>query len=419
MTVAKTAKIGLNLPDFNLSPWHDLVNENAKLLDAIIYTAFGLSNIKGAFQNSTMVTAGERYFDDATSQVFEVLTTYVTGASPATFADDRTANPGKWLLIDASAIANGLVQTLQAKDDAVSAKVAAELAESNIASLLTTLNMTALSYVGSNAKVITDWDQAAANKNTFLSGDITTSLLPSGYEGQTGGVGRAGVGIYYAVDDNNGVIQVVAYPGGNRWERRREAGVWQPWSRTPNFTEIVRRDYKLTGNADTAITGATTFGGDFYLLDAGFSNVPSYAALNDMMLSYNKDNANGVQLILTKTGRIAVRGCAAGVFTAWQEVPRTRFESAAITYANNGLVIVAHGLGAVPKFLDAYAECIVAQSGYAVGMRLGVVTMGNIYADSTNVYFQVHSSGLSGLLAGGVALALTVTSWKLRLIASL
>ena len=99
----KTSNLGLNVPDFDAAPWHDLVNNNFQVIDGIIHTMFGITNVKGVYLNSTAVHAGERYIDPSTGEMFEVVVDYVTDPIPTTFSADRVAHPSNWLLIDASA----------------------------------------------------------------------------------------------------------------------------------------------------------------------------------------------------------------------------------------------------------------------------------------------------------------------------
>jgi len=281
--------------------------------------------------------------------------------------------------------------------------------------------VTYMNVVGSFAKAVTDWDQASLYRNTYLSGDVATSLLPTGYEGQTGGVGRAGVGVYYSADATNGVCVVHAYPGNNRWQRMYIAGVWSTWTKLPNYNEVVRRDFRLTGNANTAVSGATVPGADFYLIDTGSTNIPTWASVGDMLLSYNQDNSNGTQLVMSRTGKAAIRGVLANVWSSWTDVQNfARFESAQTAYTNDSSGSIAHGLGAVPRNLGGYLVCLTAQGGISVGDRLRVNTAFlQLRADATNIVYRVLNTGISSMGAGGTATVLTPANFRLVLTAEL
>lgn len=119
MTTSRTPNLGLALPDFNQAPWHDLVNGNMQMLDAIIYSALGISNFRGVFVNSTQVLLGERYFDPASGQLYQALTTYVTSPAPTTFAEELLLFPTYWASV------NEVVLT--ALEDAQTAALVAEM----------------------------------------------------------------------------------------------------------------------------------------------------------------------------------------------------------------------------------------------------------------------------------------------------
>jgi len=133
-----TPNYNFELPDFDVSPWHDQINANFRSIDALIYTIFGLSQVKGPYQNSTTVVAGERYFDEVEGTLYEVVIGYTTNASPDTFEDDRIANPSNWKTLETEAVLGSVATVLAAeaatviaKDAALAAQTNAETAETN------------------------------------------------------------------------------------------------------------------------------------------------------------------------------------------------------------------------------------------------------------------------------------------------
>ena len=315
-----TINLSLNLPDFNITPWHKKVNDNFSIIDSIIYTMFGITNVKGLYQNSTQVYSGERYVDDVTGQIYEVIVSHVTSASPATFAEDRITNSSNWLLLDASAALNGLTQTLQARSDALAAAAAAETTADEIQAILDGIVLDPEQFYGGDATVLLDWDDATSHKNAPVYADAAASLLPSGFEyGVSGSPGRAAVGFYHAVDDDNGALRVIALESGNRWDRRYEGGIWQAWSRVPNRNEVVRRDFILTGNIHSAVDSASIFGADVYKVDTGSSNLPSFGVVDDYFIAFTKDNNNGSIFYVGKAGQIAHKSKSGGVWGNWVE----------------------------------------------------------------------------------------------------
>lgn len=98
-----TPNIKLNLPDFDISPWHDELNNNFRAIDAIFKSTFGIDGLLGIWLNSTIVTVGQRYFDTTNGFYYQVAVAHTTPAAPTTFAASRAANPTYWTPLDASA----------------------------------------------------------------------------------------------------------------------------------------------------------------------------------------------------------------------------------------------------------------------------------------------------------------------------
>lgn len=107
------------------------------------------------------------------------------------------------------------------------------------------------------------------------------------------------------------------------------------------------------------------------------------------------------------------RGLNAGVFSVWTG-PTTPavFESAQLTYANDTTASIAHGLGAIPKYVDIFAVCLTAQGGLAVGDVLRVTNKLDVWMTSTLVYYQTGVS-IGKLQSGGTTTALTPANFRL------
>jgi len=105
-----TVNFGLKRPDFDVSTWHDDVNNNVAVIDAIIKSKFGTLNVVGIWSLSTIYIANEVLADDVDGNLYTCLIGH-TSASSSTFSADRIANPTYWELQDISA--------LQTKDDFV------------------------------------------------------------------------------------------------------------------------------------------------------------------------------------------------------------------------------------------------------------------------------------------------------------
>jgi Collagen triple helix repeat (20 copies) len=94
MTTEYTKNFRLNLPDFRMGPWHDLINDNTVNIDELL-----LSLIQGTdttiWVNNQLYNAGTTAIDTTDYSYWVCLVTH-TSALTGTFADDRAANPTYW-----------------------------------------------------------------------------------------------------------------------------------------------------------------------------------------------------------------------------------------------------------------------------------------------------------------------------------
>lgn len=97
MTTVTTPNLGLILPKFNESTWHDQVNGNFVILDAALKAATGFSGITGTWANATAYVVNDRVVDAQTFQVY-ICNVDHTSASIGTFEADRTLHPTYWTL---------------------------------------------------------------------------------------------------------------------------------------------------------------------------------------------------------------------------------------------------------------------------------------------------------------------------------
>lgn len=80
---------------------------------------------------------------------------------------------------------------------------------------------------------------------------------------------------------------------------------------------------------------------------------------------------------------------------------KAHFVSAAQTISTGGQLTIAHGLGAIPKNVGLYLQCVNANNGYAAGEKVWVpllATSGTgfgcaVKADATNLYVQFGAGG--------------------------
>lgn len=154
-----TPNLNLNLPNFNNSPWHDDVNDNFRNIDATIKSVLGLDNLKGAYQNSTAVTSGERYFDTSTGFYYEAQSAFTTEAYPTTFATERANYPARWQPLDAS-------EALNAASNAAASAAAAATSETNAATSETNAATSESNAATSASNASTSETNAASSATT-------------------------------------------------------------------------------------------------------------------------------------------------------------------------------------------------------------------------------------------------------------
>lgn len=119
--VAQTQNFKLFLPEFDRKAWHQYANKNFQSIDAILTTYLDVGNIVGVWDNSTSYHVGERAIDPEVGQVFECAAANTSAPSPATFAEDRVANPTFWtsLAVTARGLGAWLPGTLYQPNDFV------------------------------------------------------------------------------------------------------------------------------------------------------------------------------------------------------------------------------------------------------------------------------------------------------------
>jgi hypothetical protein len=96
MTTQYTPNLGLALPDFRMGPWHDLVNNNMMLIDAILYSMLAKADIE-VWTNTTHYPIGVNAMDIVDGTIWLCMVEHTSSNLPTTFAQDRTANPSWWI----------------------------------------------------------------------------------------------------------------------------------------------------------------------------------------------------------------------------------------------------------------------------------------------------------------------------------
>lgn len=101
-----TPNYKLKKPLFDISPWHDDVNGNFDLIDALLYSVGVVENIVGHWKYNQQYQPNDRTVDPDTGQIWRNT---VQHSSPNTgsFAEYRTAFPNHWVLTSPGTVFRG------------------------------------------------------------------------------------------------------------------------------------------------------------------------------------------------------------------------------------------------------------------------------------------------------------------------
>lgn len=167
-----TPNFNLIIPEFNISGWHDYLEENFRSIDALFYNLFGINNYSGIWEKLTSYTAGQVVFigedEEYSGRLVKVLVNHTTTNDD--FSTFFANNPTYYeLFADAS---TAQYYAIQAKDWATkmdgpvegsnySAKYYADLVD-NLSTEITTLyNIT--NDIQTVANISTDVENVADN----------------------------------------------------------------------------------------------------------------------------------------------------------------------------------------------------------------------------------------------------------------
>jgi hypothetical protein len=96
MTTNYTVNFRLNLPDFRMGPWHDLVNNNTITIDELLLGLYQGVDTR-PWLNGTLYSIGTTAIDMVDNTYWVCGVTHTSALIPTTFAQDRAANPTYWV----------------------------------------------------------------------------------------------------------------------------------------------------------------------------------------------------------------------------------------------------------------------------------------------------------------------------------
>jgi Collagen triple helix repeat (20 copies) len=106
MTTEYTTNFGLNLPDFRMGPWHDLININTMKIDELLMSLYGGADTY-PWENNTLYNPGTTAIDLSDSSFWVCSVLHTSAAVPTTFAQDRVAHPTYWARVVVGIAARG------------------------------------------------------------------------------------------------------------------------------------------------------------------------------------------------------------------------------------------------------------------------------------------------------------------------
>lgn len=106
-----TPNASLNLISENRQHWATTLNDNFRLLDALIGSFFSINSLRGVWRNSTEYGANDCVVDTQSSTIYQALVPHTSSPIPTTFLEERLAHPTYWALYSAAARARGVWTT--------------------------------------------------------------------------------------------------------------------------------------------------------------------------------------------------------------------------------------------------------------------------------------------------------------------
>lgn len=102
----RTENFNLLVPRFDAPGWGTAMERNLDVLDSVMFTVTGFSNVRGVWDHSTDYAVADRVIDAVDDTIWQAEIQHTSSAS-GTFEDERTANPTYWIQVQSSAVPRG------------------------------------------------------------------------------------------------------------------------------------------------------------------------------------------------------------------------------------------------------------------------------------------------------------------------
>lgn len=96
MTDARTQNFNLIKPEFDKPRYHQDMNDNFTVIDALLAKYIAAYNVVGVWANTTTYSANQAVVDPDNGQLYTCVSGHTSPASPTTFSAYRAANPSVW-----------------------------------------------------------------------------------------------------------------------------------------------------------------------------------------------------------------------------------------------------------------------------------------------------------------------------------
>jgi hypothetical protein len=155
-----------------------------------------------------------------------------------------------------------------------------------------------------------------------------------------------------------------------------------------------------------------------------------YDTTNNVPKVRNAANTDWIPLLeylgFTTAGSALVTAADAEAQRSALGLPAQDFVSADLTFATGAGLLVAHGLGGVPKDFKVWLKCVTAEHGFIVGSKTkaepffaSVWYNIQAYVTQTDVGLIIMSAGVSIVSPLGQSVLLTPANWRIVVEASL
>lgn len=191
-----TPNLGLERPDFNQVTWHDQINGNFTIIDAVV-TAFGL-DLQGPWDHSINYEVGNVVVDMDSTTLWICQVAHTSAAS-GTFAADRAANPTYWTQITSFYVES--VRTVTAAGDVTIVDADDTILVNKTVGAATTVNL------------VTSAGRTRPLTIVDLKGDAGTNAITIVPDGAETIVGLA----EWVIGNNQGSVRLRPRPDGLGW----------------------------------------------------------------------------------------------------------------------------------------------------------------------------------------------------------